>query len=150
MEQKLQQISNQLSNIEYTLCCICNTLKKVNAEDLAILSLLGKIIKDIEGTQNGIDTANFGIDTANAGIDNANSGISTLSLDVGTANQGIEDANEAIANIDCGSCDLTEVYNKLNQIINQIPNMTCRFPRPPKPDEEEDKKTSKTTKTKKV
>ena len=90
----------------------------------------GKIIKDIEGTQSGIDTANFGIDTANAGIDNANSGISTLSLDVGTANQGIEDANEAIANIDCGSCDLTEVHKKLDKIIKDIPNMKCKFPRP--------------------
>lgn len=145
MEQQLQRINNRLSNIESILCCLCNLLNKVYAEDLAILSLLGKIIKDIEGTQNGIDTANFGIDTANAGIDTANGGISLLSVDVGTANQGISDANEAISNINYGSCDLTEVYNKLNTIIAQIPNMKCRFPRP-----NEDESKSKTTKTKKV
>lgn len=147
MEQQLQRINNRLSNIEYILCCLCNKLDKIDGEDLAILSLLGKIIKDIEGTQNGIDTANFGIDTANSGIDTANGGISLLSLDVGTANQGISDANDAIANIDCGSCDLTEVYKKLDRIILDIPNMKCRFPGGnPNPKEE----TSKTTKSKKA
>ena len=135
MEQKLQQISNRLANMENILYCLCNAINKVDFEELAILSLLGKIIKDIGGTQNGIDTANLGIDKANAGIDNANSGISLLSLDVGTANQGISDANEAIANIDCGDCDLTEVIDMLNKlhkecskIVKELPKLKCRFP----------------------
>lgn len=120
MEQQLQQINNRLSRIESTLYCIYNLLGKVDIEDLAILSLLGKIIKDIEGTQSGIDTAN-------SGIGDANDGIATLSLDLGTANQGITDANDAIASIDCGSCDLTEVYAKLDEIINNIPSMKCKY-----------------------
>ena len=139
MEQKLQQINNRLNNIENYLCCICEKLNKIDNEDLAILSLLGKIIKDIEGTQTGIDTANSGIDTANDGI-------STLSLDVGNVGQGVDDANEAIAYIDCGSCDLTGVNDKLNTIISQIPNMKCRFPRPSEEGEEEKMAKSNTKK----
>lgn len=145
MEQKLQQISNRLANIENILYCLCNAINKVDSEELAILSLLGKIIKDIEGTQNGINTANFGIDTANAGIDTANGGISTLSLDVGTANQGISDANEAIANIDCGDCDLTDVYNKLDEIISNIPSMKCKYKK-----NDDNESLTKTTKNKKL
>lgn len=136
MEQKLQQINNRLYNIENILCCICNKLERVDNEELAILSLLGKIIKDIEGTQTGIDTANSGIDTANDGI-------STLSLDVGNVGQGVDDANEAIANIDCGSCDLTEVNNKLDEIISNIPSMKCKYKK------NDDDSSSKTVKTKK-
>lgn len=138
MEQKLQRIANRLSNIEYTLCCICEKLNKVENEDLAILALLAKIINDIEGTQTGIYTANEGINTANEGI-------STLSIDVADVGQGVDDANTAIAEIDCGSCDLTEVYKKLDRIILDIPNMKCRFPRPPK---DEDGKITKTKKEK--
>lgn len=140
MEQKLQRINSRLNNIEYILCCICNKLDKVESEDLAILSLLGKIIKDIEGTQNSINTANFGIDTANSGIDTANGSTSLLSVDLGTANQGISDANDAIANINCGSCDLKEVNDKLDEIIDNIPSMKCKYK---KNDEEISSKTTK-------
>lgn len=132
MEQQIQRLLNRLSNIEYILCCICNKLNKVDNEELAILSLIGKIINDIEGRKNGIDTAN--------------AGISTLSLDVAGVGQGVDDANEAISNIDCGSCDLTEVYKKLDRIILDIPNIKCRFPRPPKEDEEKEVKQTKTKK----
>ena len=61
-----------------------------------------------------------------------------------TANQGITDANEAIANIDCGSCDLTEVNNKLNEIISNIPSMKYKYKK------NDDDSLSKTTKTKSV
>lgn len=147
MEQKLQRINSRLNNIEYILCCICNKLDKVESEDLTILSLLGKIIKDIEGTQNSINTANTnintandGMSTANTGIDNANGGVSLLSLGLGTANQGMSDANDAIANINCGSCDLKEVNDKLDEIIDNIPSMKCKYK---KNDEEISSKTTK-------
>lgn len=126
MNQELLRINRKLANIEMLLGCICHKLDRIEAEDTAILSLLAKIIKDIEGAQTGIDTANTGIDTANGGI-------SLLSLDVGTANDGITAANDAIANINCScECDLTEVIKKLNKIITEIPKMKCRFPGGPK------------------
>lgn len=139
MEQMLQRINNRLNNIEHTLCYICEKLSLLNSNNSAELALLIKIIKDIEGTQNSLDTANTGIGTAN-------SGISTLSLDVAGVGQGVDDANEAISNINCGNCDLSQVYEKLDEIITAIPQMKCKYKKKGDYDNEEKDKSNKTKK----
>lgn len=132
----LHQIQARLIRIE---CCLDYLCKKSSDST----NLLNQILADVATANGNIDTANAGIDTASTNIDTANSGISTLSVDVATANQGISDANEAIGNIDCGSCDLAEVNNKLDEIISNIPSMKCKY-------KKEEEILSKTTKTKKV
>lgn len=128
MEQAIQRLASRVYNLEYLLCCLNGKLDALLAINSTEDSKLDRIIRDIETAQGGIDTANTGIDTANEGI-------SILSVDVGTANQGIDDANAAIAAIDCGSCDLTEVNDKLDKlhkecgkIVKELPKLKCRFP----------------------
>lgn len=132
----LQQIQARLIRIE---CCLEYLCRK--SSDSTVL--LNQILNDVATENDNIDTANSGVDTANSGIDTANSGISTLSLDVADVGQGVVDANTAIANIDCGSCDLAEINNKLDEIISQIPSMKCKY-------KKDDEILSKTTKAKKI